>query len=67
MNSFMSTHEELKDLVIFDLETYDTIDHFSAEHITDFCLNTRHLWIVSSQRGKCVYLKDKVGFCFRGR
>lgn len=68
MNSFMSTHEELKDLVIFDQDTGDTIDRFSAEHITYFGMARRNIMIRSSQRAAdTTYPKDKVGFYFEGR
>lgn len=68
MNSFMYTHEELKDLVIYDLETGDTIDRFSAEHITCFGMARHNIMIRSSQRAAdTTYPRDKVGFYFEGR
>ena len=68
MNSFMSTHEELKDLVIFDQDTGDTLDRFSAEHVTYFGMARRNILIRSSQRTRdTTYPKDKVGFYFEGR
>ena len=68
MNSFMNTHEELKDLVIFDQDTGDTIDRFSAEHITYFGMARHNIMVRSSQRTHdTTYPKDKVGFYFEGR
>ena len=71
MNSFMYTHEELKDLVIFDLETGEDVHRYSAEYVTSFGLNALFIHVMSSQEGDGIfpdlYSKDKYGFYFVGR
>lgn len=59
---------DLYDLIIYSREDGETIDKFSAEHLTELALKDGWLIIESDQRiGKTEYIAEHVGFFFQGR
>lgn len=59
---------DLYDLIIYALEDGETIDKFSAEHITKFYMDGEFLVVDSTERYEPErYVRDRLGFLFQGR